>query len=206
MHIQGSLHLVDSPHVSSFFGAGAYGGDLACYDSTHVSQITGYVVIDSTRYPPYGPYIQGSILRQEDPALGPFVQVPSSDTTTWDPTSQWAGGDPPLVLMDHTYAWGTLGMDGTYRDGTWMDRWYDPVWINYSLWYTEDASNPSLIGYRYRDPVKVNVGNYYVAMEVPRPTGWYEIRWRYQKTATSYAHEVVMPFRCMSAGIDSDRS
>jgi len=205
MHIQGTLNLVDSTHVCSFFGAEAYSGDLACIDVSDLFNASGYVVIDSTRYPPYGPYTQGSILRQEEPGPSIYVTLPRTDVTNCDPTARWAGFDPPLYLHEQAYTGGSLS-DGTYRDGTWMDRWYDPIWIIYSLWYTQDASNPALIGYRYRDPGRVNVGSYYVPMEVPRTTGWYEIRWRYQRDSSAYVHEVVMPFRCASAGIDSDRS
>ena len=74
------------------------------------------------------------------------------------------------------------------------------------MWYVEDSSNNILIGDRYREASRKDVGRYYTSMVVPRPTGKYEIRWRYQKRIDSYAREVVMPFLCQSAGIDTDRT
>ena len=131
-----------------------------------------------------------------------------------DPTSMWSSGADPapdqvgtvsLVLRDKTYSGGYYH-DGTYFDTTLQYRWYDPVWVNYSLWYTQDASHPLLIGYRYREPIEASVGNYYVTMEVPRTTGRYDIRWRYEKDNSSYAHEIIQPFLCRSEGIDADRT
>lgn len=87
-----------------------------------------------------------------------------------------------------------------------MQRWYDPVSVNWSLWYTQDASNNELIGVREREPARVDVGRYYTLGVVPGPTGHYEIRWRYQKDQKAYTRERVQGFLCTSNGINADRT
>jgi len=221
----GTFNLLDSPHVSSFVGSDAHEGTLTGSDSTHTSFFTGYIILDSTRYPSLGSFYQGTVFgRGPDPSWvnpgGPALFLPSGD-----PTARWAGtGDPPIQFTDTTWVGGNW-VDGTYVDGTRRSYWYDPMVVNYALWYIQGSSNPQLIGYRYRDPVRKNVGDYYTSMIVPRTTGNYEIRWLYQKTSAKgfgqdgfgigsfggygipkdiYAHEIVQPFTCVSLGIDPD--
>jgi hypothetical protein len=227
--MNGTFNLVDQTHVSFFNGTFVIEGSFPCADSTqHVSYASGYVVLDSTTVPSVGSFVQGTVFgRGYTPT---WVNLPKPGTRDGtaapaDPTAQWGAADPPIQFTDSTWVGGTW-VDGTYVDGTRLSRWYDPLWVNYSMWYTQNPAYPVLIGYRYNEPVRVNVGDYYVSAVVPRPTGKYEIRWRYQKTyehggfggegfgeggfgglgptKDSYAHEVVMPFTCISAGIDPD--
>jgi len=202
----GSMSVVDHSHTAHFIGTLTQTATLLLIDSTTQAPMGGYAVIDSTRLLPDSTYLQGTVFGKGDP-VG-FVDgfnLPIPSTPAYDPTSFWANPDPPLYLTDTTYVGGTCH-DGTYTDGTYMHRWFDPKWVNFSLWYTQDSSNNHLIGNRYREPVRRDVGNYYTSMVVPRQTGHYEIRWRYLKESGGYAHEVVQGFLCKSAGIDADRS
>jgi hypothetical protein len=111
-----------------------------------------------------------------------------------------------LVLTDWTYSGWSDYTDGTYVDGVWGFRNYIPSWINYSVWHMDyDSSQYSLVGYRFRQPITDNVGQYYAPMVTPSPPGHYELRWRYQKTSTVYAHEIRAPFTSRSRGVDSMR-
>lgn len=208
MNVTGTLTCVDWPHYTHFSGSigTEIEGTADFTDSSNYSPISGYVISDSTRLYPDYTFTEGDILGRGNPIgyVGTDLSVPTG--ITFDPTAAWADPhDPPLYLMDHTYFGGYL--DGTtHKDGTWMDRWYDPIWINYALWYVEDASNKELIGIRDRQPVRINVGNYYTSMVVPNQSGKYEIRWRFQKDNSSYAREAVEGFLCKSSGIDPDRS
>ena len=121
-------------------------------------------------------------------------------------------GDMPLNLSDWTY-FGGLQSDGTWTGGTWMNRWYDPKWLWYSIWYDQydyDSSGhliglgpASLVGTKYRIPTRKNVGNYYASMVVPSIVGHYETRWVYERDNSSYAHEIIAPFTSLSSGIDA---
>jgi hypothetical protein len=216
MVFNGILNAHDSPHQSSFSGEHVFGGNFVCVDSTaHSSQFSGYIVLDSTTQMPSQSFMQGQALGWygTDGLTGVTLTVEGLKPSN-DPTAMWAGGgDPPidhsgqigLILRDKVYQGGTW--DGTVlRDCTLVYRYFDPLWINYSVWYVQDASNPTLIGYRYRDPVRFNVGNYYAPMVVPSPPGKYEVRWRWQKDSCSYAHEVVQPFLSRSNGVAVDRT
>lgn len=169
--------------------------------------MSGYILDRSTRVTTDYTFVQGTILGQSPLPLNSKLIFPSVNYGHYDPTAYWSSPypDPPLCLKDWTYSGGTYS-DGTYSDGTYLERWFDPYWINYSVWYVQDASNNVLIGNRYREASRSNVGQYYTSMVVPSTTGKYEIRWRYQKYTNSYAKEIVMPFLCRSAGVDTDRS
>ena len=176
MDYYGSISLIDSTHTSQFFGYLGYGGYVEFYDSTHFTPMTGYVVDDSTRLPSDSTYFQGAILSRQDMTLS---------------------------LKDWTYSGGHLNIDGTWVDGTFKHRWFDPLWLFYSIWSQDyDTSAWSLTGYRYREPVNPSVGEYYASMVVPQETGHYEARWTYLRDNSSYAKEIVQPFVSMSRGID----
>jgi len=211
MDVTGTLLSVDFPHYTALFGhvGTEVDGTAIFIDTSNFSPIDGYVISDSTRLLPDSTFIEGTFLGRGDPIgyVPTLLAVPVPGQCNFDPTAYWSdpvNPDPPLYLMDRTYAGGHLGIDGTYRDGTWMTRWFDPIWINYSVWYVQDASNNQLIGIRDREPVRIDVGNYYTSMVVTPPTGHYEIRWRYQKDNSSYAREAVEGYFCVSAGISPD--
>lgn len=178
MMINGTLRCHDAPHISSFLGSIAQVGTLVCVDSTYLSQISGYILSDSTSIPSSLSFRQGYMTGR---------------------------GDMTLTLTDWTWCGGTWDST-TYVDGTLRTRWFDPIWINYSLWYVQDSSNPSLIGYRYNEPISDDVGRYYVPMTIPQTTGRYETRWRYQKDSSSYAREIRQPILCTSGGISADKT
>ena len=171
----GSIFIKDAPHVSQFFGYVGLTGNLFCIDSTHQSLFSGYVISDSSCLPGDQTFVQGAILSVSDLTLS---------------------------LSDWTYANGRLRDDGTYVDGTFGWRSYDPLWLNYAIWYQDyDTSAKSLVGYRYRTPARQNVGTYYAPMVVPTLPGHYEIRWCYQKDSNSYVRELVQPFVSVSNGL-----
>ncbi len=175
--LYGTLSAVDTTHHSEFFGAIGLSGVLEANDSIHYFPVEGYIVDDSTRLPQDSTFFQGAILGQ---------------------------GDMTFNTVDWTYAHGRLNVDGTWVDGTFRHQWYDPHWIFFSTWYQnyDDTSEWSLVGYKFREPVRENVGKYYASMVVPETVGHYENRWTYQRDSSSYAKEVVQPFVSMSRGID----
>lgn len=177
MEYRGTLNLVDKIHVSSFNGFIEYVGYIECSDTTHQAPMTGYVVSDSSRLPSDQTYFQDTIIGR---------------------------GDMTLSLKDWTYAHGHLNIDGTYVDGTFGYIWRDPVWIYHSLWCkNKDTSEWSLEGYKYREPVRQNVGEYYISTVIPSVPGQYENRWLYLKdNSGSYAKEVVQPLTSLTKGID----
>ena len=179
MSIYGDLRCFDKPSTFQAYASTILPGILQCIDSTTFSPITGYIVISSTVQSP-------SLAFNQDSVLGP--------------------GDLTLTFMDRTYT-GGYWVDSTYIDSTlWrVNRLFDPIWINYAIWYMAppDASDGTLIGYRYRDPVNPSVGNYYASMVTPDPAGQYQIRWVYQKDDSSYAKEIVQNFVSVSNGLSN---
>jgi hypothetical protein len=182
--IYGSIVLSDNSRVTqNQIGISGFGYDV---ESTGTEVLPGFVIVDSTTLKTDSTFFQREI-------LGP--------------------GNLPFCLSDWTYFGGHQRPDTTWVDGTWMTRWYDPRWLWYSVWYEnylydtsghETGLGPfSLIGYKYRSPTRKNVGNYYASMVVPDMAGHYQARWVYEKDNSSYAHEVIVPFVGLSAGIDA---
>jgi hypothetical protein len=181
--ITGSAVLSDASRVTqSQLGITGFGYAV---ESTGTETLPGLVIADTVVLGRDGTFSQNAI-------LGP--------------------GDLPLCLSDWTYVGGSL-LDGTYVGGTWRTRWYDPKWLWYSIWYDQynfDSSGnfigtgpASLVGTKYRVPIRKDVGNYYASMVVPRQVGHYEARWVYEKDSSSYAHGIVAPFESTSLGIDA---
>lgn len=177
MRYDGYIEVIDRPHEVHIEGSIGYPSIIECYDRSTACSITGYVVSDSSTLPTDQTFFQGEIIGY---------------------------GDMTLSLKDWSYADSTQNMDGTWVDGTFQYRWFDPEWIFYSIYYRDyDTSDYSLIGYRYRDPVRSNVGEYYASMVIPEQIGHYENRWTYLRdNSGSYAKEIVQPFVSMSRGID----
>lgn len=101
--------------------------------------------------------------------------------------------DLPLNLRDSTFIGGTL-IDGTYVGSVYRIRQFDPVWINYGLFYTPDGTNWILEGYRYRTPLHDNVGRYHANFEAPEVVGPHKIQWLYQKDQSSCVRAIDMFF------------
>jgi hypothetical protein len=182
--ITGTAVLSDNSRVTqNQVGISGFGYDV---ESSGTETLPGFVIVDSTT-------LNTSSTFSQDQILGP--------------------GDIPLCLSDWTYFGGHLQPDMTWTGGTWMNRWYDPLWLWYSIWYENylyDSSGNlvgfgpfSLVGYKYRTPTRKNVGKYYASMVVPDMAGHYEARWVYERDNSSYAHEIVMPFVGASSGIDA---
>lgn len=118
-----------------------------------------------------------------------------------------------LGTGDLTYIfkeWGFFGgrqLDATtWTDVRRMTRWFDPEYLSYSIWYLNyDSSTYSLVDYRFRDPVRKNVGDYYAAMEVPQIPGHYQIRWLFYKDDGLMGSEVVKSFTALTKGVDPMR-
>ncbi len=174
----GKLSLVDSTHISEFIGSITLTSSLRLVDTTHTVSLTGYVLNDSTYLPGDATFAQGS-------------ELTSADMT--------------VVFADWTYAHGVPNIDGTLVDGTLGYRWFDPYRIHYSIYYMDyDTSDFNLIGYRYREPGRQNVGLYFAPMIVGQP-GHYENRWVYQREVLGYSQEIRQKFTSMSSGLDAMR-
>ena len=174
----GKLSLVDSTHIGQFFGEITLSSTLQLVDTTHLAPMSGYVLNDSTYLPGDSTYFQNRV-------------ISSTDMT--------------LALADWTYAHGVPNIDGTLVGGTLGYRWFDPYWIHYSIYYQDyDTSVFSLVGYRYREPIRHDVGLYFTNMVVGQP-GHYETRWVFQREVLGYAQEKRQQFTSMSQGLDSMR-
>ena len=171
--ITGTINGADSHHIASLTGGDLRTGSFAGFDLSHQGHISGVVIGDTTSRSRDSIFVQGSLL---------------------DSTSL------PLTLWDSTYIDGTY-VDGTYQDSTYVVRTYNPIWINYSVWFLDSTT---LVGTRLRTPMNPQVGQFYANMYAPDNPGRYEIRWRYQKDSSSYAQEIDEPFSVRSWGIDSD--
>lgn len=175
MRYDGYIEVLDRPHEVHIEGSIVYPGYIEAIDRSHDVSISGYIVSDSTTLSTDQTFTQGAII---------------------------SSGDMTLSLKDWTYTDGSQNPDGTWVDGTFQFRWFDPEWVFYSIYYYQN-SDWSLVGYKYRDPVRSNVGEYYSSMVIPEETGLYENRWTYQRDSSSYAHEIIQPFTSYTRGIDS---
>lgn len=174
--VYGYASFIDTTHISLFEGYIGYSGYAQFLDTTHLSLMTGLSIIDSS-------HILGDTTYYQNQILGP------SDMT--------------LTLADWTYAHGHPNIDGTWVDGTFDFRNFDATQIYYSVYYQNyDTSDFSLVGYKFREPARTNVGQYYASMVTPDTAGHYENRWTYLKDESSYAHRKIQSFVGMSKGLD----
>jgi len=174
--VYGYASFIDTTHISRFQGCISYSGYAQFFDSTHLSLMTGLSIIDSS-------HISGDTTYYQNQILGP--------------------ADMALTLADWTYVNGHLNVDGTWVDGTFSFQRFDATQIYYSIYYQDyDTSNFSLSGYKFRKPVRTNVGQYYAPMVVSDTAGHYENRWTYLKDESSYAHRKIQSFVSMSKGLD----
>lgn len=177
--VHGYISFIDTTHVSSFLGTITYGGYAEFLDTTSQYFSSGLIISDTTR-------------------------VPRDTTFTQDQILSWS--DMTMTFSDWTYANGHLNIDGTWVDGTFGFKLFDPTNLYYSIYYKDyDTSDFSLVGYKFREPVKINVGQYYASMIVPNTVGHYENRWTYLRDNSSYAHRIIQPFTSMSKGLDAMR-
>ena len=175
--VYGTFNLIDTTHISHFLGYIGYGGYLHAVDTTHIAPMTGLVINDSTTFGTDTTYNQNSILGR---------------------------GDQTAIFADWTYSNGTLNVDGTWVDGTFGWQWYDPVQLYYSVYNQDTAdSDATLIGYKFREPVRNDVGNYYASMVTPETPGHYLTTWTWLKDNSSYAKRESQPFTNMSGGLDA---
>jgi hypothetical protein len=91
-----------------------------------------------------------------------------------------------LTLLDRRFQ-GWTSVDGTYVDGTYTEpRYYDPLWISYGLYKnSSDGSSWALQGYRYREPIHTDVGQFSATMALPNDPGLYRFEWLYKKDQSS---------------------
>lgn len=174
--ISGTIIAVDTPHGAHIVGGDLRTGTLLAVDSTHQTALSGVVIGDSTRNLRDSTFVQGKILESTDLILN---------------------------LIDATYINGSWSGDGTFVDSTYWIRPYNPIWLNYSIWFLEppDATEATLQGYRLRTAANPQVGQFYANMYAPDDPGRYEIRWRYQKDSDSLGNEIIEPFSVSSWGI-----
>lgn len=172
------LRVIDGTHEVHIEGSIGYSGTIEAIGYPSQFSLTGYIISDTSSLATDQTFTQGAIIGYSDMTLS---------------------------LKDWTYADGSQNPDGTWVDGTFQYRWFDPEWIFYSIYYMSyDTSDWSLIGYKYRDPIRSGVGEYYVSMVVPDEPGHYENRWTYLRdNSGSYAKEIVQPFVSVSKGLDS---
>lgn len=171
-----------------------YSGNITLSDSSRVANPTG---------------ISGFLFDVASTDNNPSLALDISGSTLLSGKNFFQGqilsrGDLPVTLKDWTYFGGHQQDATTWVDGTWMDRWFNPVYLKYSIWHQDyDTSQFSLVGYKFRDPGTVNTGEYYAPMVVPSLPGHYEARWIYLKDTSSYAREIVEPFVSVSRGLDA---
>ena len=172
-NITGNILAVDSQQHSSLWGSGLRVGSIRSIDGPNSFLAYGIEIADSTTWPGGLSFTQDSLI---DPSSGLVM-------TFWD----------------RTYADGSMNLDGTIVDGTYITRLYDPIWINYSIWF---MTPPGMQGCPTRMTLNTSVGHYSASLVAPTVPGQYEIRWRYQTDASSHAVETRVPFTVTSWGID----
>lgn len=129
-----------------------------------------------------------------DTTAYPICRTDYSDTgKTFVQEQLLLKNDLPLNLQDSTFVGGTL-VDGTYVGSIYRIRQFDPIWINYGLFYTPDGTNWVLEGYRYRTPLHDGVGRYHANFEAPMMVGEHKIQWLYQKDQSSCVRAIDMFF------------
>lgn len=173
--ITGTLQATDANHTGSLTGGDLRTGSFSATDLQSTGYFYGVVIGDSTRNPNSLTYTQGQ---------------PVKDMT--------------LTFYNRRFSDGSYS-DGTYFDSTYLVRNYNPIWLNYSIWYLTppDSSTAVLQGTRTRTADNTRVGYYNTNMMAPEP-GRYELRWRFQKDTSSYAKEIVQPFTVNSWGLTSN--
>jgi hypothetical protein len=164
--INGTITCLDKKDICQVITSRGQSADIMCLDSTDLFSSYGFVVSETLEQ--YG-----------DATFRAGLLIPSDGLT--------------LSLMDSTYLNGQLDsttIDGTtydlYIDSTFISRAFDPISINYSIWQ-QDSSGDILQGYRFREPLHPQVGNYYANMEAPEDPGFYRIEWLYRKNLESYS-------------------
>lgn len=175
--VSGTILAVDALHQAQLFGSWSCSGSIHSIDSSHFASLEGIIITDTATVDGDSTFVQNSLLESDGLSL---------------------------TLLDSTFINGYL-YDGTYVDSTYTIRWFNPIWLNYSIWKL-DGTNEILVGTRERTALNPDVGEYYANMQAPTVPGQYQIRWRYQKDAELYATEIREPFRVLTAGIDSDHS
>lgn len=176
--ITGDITAVDSTHQAQLVGSDLRVGYLRATDATHMGFLEGVVIDDTTSVAGDKSFVQDTVL--------------DSDGLT-------------LTLFDSTYVGGSYSGDGTYFDSTyWEPRLFNPLWIDYSIWYTPDTTTEMIQGTPKRVPMNPTVGYFYANMYSPDRPGDYEIRWRYQKDPTTLGKEVRESFTVTTFGIDPE--
>lgn len=175
--ISGTISAVDSPHQARILDRWSRSGSILSSDSSHVASLEGIIITDTTTVAGDATFTQDHLLQMNDLTL---------------------------TLLDSTFINGNL-VDGTYVDSTYTIRWFNPVWLDYSIWKI-DGTSEELTGTHERHALNPRVGIYYANMLAPSDPGHYQIRWRYQKDTELYASEIREPFRVETAGIDADQT
>jgi len=180
LETRGSFLSLDWPHQALFTGASTEFGVLTGIDQLHQASLDGVLVGDSTRVPGDASFVQGQLL---------------------------ASSDMTLCLKEGSY-FGWNNVDGTFEDGTYTVRSFNPLWVNYSVWYlTPSSGDPKQMQeYGLRPALNPQVGSFYANMYAPDQPGKYELRWRWQKVDGTYAHEIIAPFTTVSQGIRAQPS
>lgn len=176
--ITGIIDATDTSHQATLVGSDLRVGSIYALDKTHEAFLSGVIIQGSTKRDRGKSFVQDTLL-----------------TST----------DLSLYLRDSTYIDGSWSGDGTFFDSTyWEPRPFNPIWINYSIWYlTPPTESPDVLqGYRLRTATNNMVGQFYANMYAPDTPGRYEIRWRYQKDQSSLGHEIVEPFSVTTWGLD----
>lgn len=176
--ITGTINAVDTTHQAQLVSSDLRSGHLYAVDATHRGFLEGVVIGDTV-----------SVVGDRS-----FVQDTLFNTTSLT-----------LTLFDSTYIDGSWSGDGTLFDSTyWEPRLFNPIWIDYSIWQTPDATTENLQETNRRVPQNPRVGYFYANMYAPDSPGKYEIRWRYQKDAESLGREIREPFTVTTFGIDPE--
>lgn len=176
----GNIQAVDYPHQFFITGSDLRTGTITAVDSTHYSNTFSSIVIgDTTQIQGDSTFLQGSLI---DSFTGLI-----------------------LTLFDSTYVDGSWSGDGTHIDSTyWEPRLFNPLWIDYSIWYTPDSTTEIIQGTKKRVPLNPKVGYFYANMYAPNKPGLYDIRWRYQQDSHLLAKEIREPFSVTPFGTKSD--
>jgi len=171
--ITGNIYTVDTQQYSSMWGSNVRIGSILSVDASDGYFSKGIQISDST--------------------ARPDISLSFTQHALIDPS-----GGLGLTFQDRTYVDGSMNPDGTIVDSTLLQRYYNPLWVNYSVWI---MTPPMLVGTPQRTPLNPSVGQYEVNMFAPDVPGEYQLRWRYQKDQSSHAKELAIPFYSASGGV-----
>jgi hypothetical protein len=167
MNINGTIICFDSTDQNIIQATTDQTSNISCIDGTDQFKSFGFSISKSTWNYTDAVFVQGQELSHPSPLS---LCLQDYRRRIIDGTSYLSGSEPSM---------------------------YDPVWIKYEVYRnSNDGTSWDLKGFRFREPMHPNVGEYYANMVFPEETGTYRLTWLYKRhidsdtTAVNQIYEV----------------